>query len=111
MFSKGPQQFWLHMDDEADAVIDITSQVVEYCQSGAAKQTSRPKVGQLVAALYSADNSWYRATVIEVKGDKLQVSQYTDCLFLCLITNCCNHCCKLGWSALCSSCDSSDIYT
>lgn len=76
VYSNNPSEFWLQIDSDVDAVMDIGAKLAAYCNSSDCKRLSSPAVGQLCAALYSEDSTWYRGQILEVQpaGVKVGVS-------------------------------------
>lgn len=73
VYSNGPNQFWLQLDDEYDAVMEIGATLADHCASSNNCPLGNPKPGQVCAALYHEDNTWYRATVKKIEAEKVQV--------------------------------------
>lgn len=66
VYSNNPSEFWLQIDSDLDAVMDIGAKLAEHCNNPSCKPLSSPTVGQLCAALYSEDRTWYRGQIIEL---------------------------------------------
>lgn len=77
VFVNNPSEFWVQIDSDTDAVMDLGAKLAAHCNSTSCKPLSSPTVGQLCAALYSEDRTWYRGQVIDVKPTGAQVSVIT----------------------------------
>ena len=73
VFVNNPSEFWVQIDSDMDAVMDICAKLAIYCNGESCKRLSSPAVGQLCAALYSEDKTWYRGQVIEVQASQAKV--------------------------------------
>ena len=73
MYSNSPAEFWLQSNDHSDAVMDISAQLAEHCNSSSKSPLSAPSVGQYCAALYNEDNAWYRAQVMSLSPSVAKV--------------------------------------
>jgi len=74
VFSNGPVQFWIHKDSDADALATMSEELAEYCASSAAVNIQNPTTGQVCAALYSSDGSWYRGKIADTKPGYAEVT-------------------------------------
>jgi len=63
VYITSPTQFWLLNSVDDDTVMGIGAELAEHCNSSSMQRLRSPSVGQLCAALYDEDNTWYRGVV------------------------------------------------
>jgi len=79
VYITSPTQFWLLNSVDDDTVMGIGAELAEHCNSSSMQRLRSPSVGQLCAALYDEDNTWYRGVVTKLlDGNNVQV-----CTFVC----------------------------
>ncbi|KAF8787424.1 Tudor and KH domain-containing protein like [Argiope bruennichi] len=69
---ESPSKFWVQIAGSKSIQLDkLVTEMTEFYNEGKNKEKFRPnsiKVGDVVAAVFEVDNSWYRAQVLEVSG-------------------------------------------
>ncbi|GBM55370.1 Tudor and KH domain-containing protein [Araneus ventricosus] len=68
-----PNKFWVQIAGSKSIQLDkLATEMTEFYNEGKNKEKFRPNyinVGDVVAAIFEVDNSWYRAQVVEVSGE------------------------------------------
>jgi tudor domain-containing protein 2 len=73
-----PGHFWVQIIKENSLQFETLSQEMNtFYESGSEVVCQKPEVGDMVAVTFSTDPGWYRARVLEVTEDKVDV-YYVD---------------------------------
>ncbi|ELU02506.1 hypothetical protein CAPTEDRAFT_171430 [Capitella teleta] len=73
-----PGHFWVQLINEKSLQLETLNQeMTAFYESGAASQWRNPQVGDMVAVPFATDPGWYRAKVIAVNGDQVDL-YYVD---------------------------------
>lgn len=75
VFATSPVDFYCQDLQTSHTLNEVMEKLAQYCPT--APSISSPAVGQPCAALYSADECWYRAEVVEITGSQALV-QFVD---------------------------------
>lgn len=70
VYINNPGEFWLQRDCDHDAVMQISAQLADHCNSDSLISLTSPQKGQLCAALYNLDDIWYRGCVVQELDEK-----------------------------------------
>ena len=73
VFSDGPHRFWLQLNDDFESLDNLATNLVSHCATSSPHSVSHLRPGSLCAALYSVDETWYRASILEVTGNQAKV--------------------------------------
>ncbi len=74
-FSESPMKFWCQPVVSSDLFTNLVEELNEEYSglSPAALLVNSPQVGQMCCAKYAEDESWYRARVMSVEGENIEV--------------------------------------
>lgn len=75
--AKSPSKFWVQIhgtkSNELDKLTEAMTDFYEVKRNFHENQLSEPKVGDIIAAPFKMDESWYRVKIVSIEGDRICV--------------------------------------